>query len=44
MPPDVHVNIYQQYQIPSFFHLGNIALSNHDHNDRQNLTSLSHEI
>ena len=44
MPPDVHINIHQQYHIPGFCHLGNKALTYHHHNDHQNLTSLSHEI
>ena len=44
MPPDVHMNMYQQYHIPGFCHLGNKALILHDHNDHKNMTSLFHKI
>ena len=44
MPPDVLMNIYQQYHKPGFCHLVNKTLTYHENNDRKNLTSLSHEI
>ena len=37
-------DFYQQYHKPGFCHLGNKALTYHDHNDGKNMTSLFHEI